>query len=116
MGRGQKKARRGGGEKQRNSFSVSPLPPLAFFALAPLFARSLISRSSILDDLPEEKRRLLAVYVALLKNFKNSVQRHNRTSCVIITDLELEILEETAERVLTIKIIHISNKEIVLLF
>ena len=35
---------------------------------------------------------------------------------VIITDLELEILEETAERVLTIKIIHISNKEIVLLF
>ena len=54
MGRGQNKQEGGGGgggEKQRK--------------LAPLFARSLIPRGSILDDLLEEKRRLLAVYLAL---------------------------------------------------
>ena len=33
-----------------------------FFCPRPLFERSLISRGSILDDLLEEKRRLLAVY------------------------------------------------------
>ena len=35
----------------------------SFFVLTPLFARSLISRRPILDDLLEEKRRLLAVYI-----------------------------------------------------
>ena len=40
-----------------------------FFVLAPLFARSLISRLSILDDLLEEKRRLLAVKKNLGKTF-----------------------------------------------
>ena len=55
MGRGQKKREVGGGggegEKEREKW------------LAPLFARSLISRRSILDDLLEEERRLLAVYL-----------------------------------------------------
>ena len=53
----------GGGRGEAEiSFSASPLPPSRiFFVLAPLFARSLISRGSILDDLLEEKRRLLAV-------------------------------------------------------
>ena len=48
MGRGQKK-REGGEDKER--------------IFAPLFARSLISRGSILDDLLDEKRGLLAVYL-----------------------------------------------------
>ena len=43
--------------------SFSPPPSRFFFVLAPLFARSLIPRGSILDDLLEEKRRLLAVYI-----------------------------------------------------
>ena len=37
--------------------------------IAPLFARSLISRRSILGDLLEEKRRLLAVYDINKNNF-----------------------------------------------
>ena len=50
------------GEAEKEiSLSPSPLPLLAIFVLAPLFARSLISRGSILDDLLEEKSRLLAV-------------------------------------------------------
>ena len=52
----------GGGRGEAEiSFSASPLPLSDFFVLAPLFARSLISRGPILDDLLEEKRRLLAV-------------------------------------------------------
>ena len=55
-----KKARgwRGEGEK----VSLLHLSPSRFFVLAPLFARSLISRRSIPDDLLEEKRRLLTAY------------------------------------------------------
>ena len=55
-----KKARgwRGEGEK----LSLLHLSPSRFFVLAPLFARSLISRRSIPDDLLEEKRKLLTVY------------------------------------------------------
>ena len=50
--------------ERREKFISLLLPtPLAFFVLAPLFARSLISRGSILDDLLEEMRRLLAVYL-----------------------------------------------------
>ena len=37
-------------------------PPSCFFALTPLLTCSLISRCSILNDLLEEKRRLLTVY------------------------------------------------------
>ena len=58
-----KKSERGRGEAEI-SFSASPFPSPShfFFVLAPLFARSLISRGSILDDLLAEKRRLLAVH------------------------------------------------------
>ena len=45
-----KKERGGGREKQRKLLLLLP-PPSLFFVLAPLFARSLISRGSILDDL-----------------------------------------------------------------
>ena len=48
----------------------------ACLVLAPLFARSLISRCSILDDLLGEKRRLLAVYETPL--FKIEVFRTRR--------------------------------------
>ena len=63
------KKQEGGGVKERKnvvfSFSIYPsLSPSHFFVLAPLFAYSLISRRAILDDLLQEKRRLLTVYVS----------------------------------------------------